>query len=51
VVSLAENGKISGALDAQGLETLLVHLLGGGTGDRSEEAGRTGVVVAGQSDA
>jgi uncharacterized protein (TIGR00159 family) len=52
VVSLAENGKISGALDAQGLETLLVHLLGGGTGERGEEkAERTGVVVAGQSDA
>jgi len=52
VVSLAEAGKISGALDAQGLETLLVHLLGGGAGERGEEkAGRTGVVVAGQSDA
>jgi len=52
VVSLAENGKISEALDAQGLETLLVHLLGGGTGERGEEkTGRTGVVVAGRSDA
>ena len=52
VVSLAENGKISAALDAQGLETLLVHLLGGGTGDRNEErAERPGVAVAGQSDA
>jgi uncharacterized protein (TIGR00159 family) len=52
VVSLAENGKISGALDAQGLETLLVHLLAGGAGERSEvKTGRTGVVVAGRSDA
>ena len=52
VVSLAENGKISEALDAQGLETLLVHLLGRGTGERGEEkTGRTGVVVAGRSDA
>jgi len=52
VVSLAENGKISGALDAQGLETLLVHLLGGGAGEPDQEkTERTGVVVAGQSDA
>jgi uncharacterized protein (TIGR00159 family) len=52
VVSLAENGKISEALDAQGLETLLVHLLGGGPGEREEgKAGGTGVVAAGQSDA
>jgi len=52
VVSLAENGKISEALDAQGLETLLFHLLGGGTGERDDkEIERTGVVVAGQTDA
>jgi len=52
VVSLAENGKISEALDAQGLETLLVHLLGGGAGEREEEeAAQTGVVVAERSDA
>jgi diadenylate cyclase len=52
VVSLAENGKISEALDAQGLETLLVHLLGGGVGEREEEkAAQAGVVVAGRSDA
>ena len=52
VVSLAENGKISEALDAQGLETLLFHLLGGGTGERDDkETGRTGVVVAEQTDA
>ena len=52
VVSLAENGKISAALDAQGLETLLFHLLGRGTGEQNEkEKGRTGPVVARQSDA
>ena len=52
VVSLAENGKISAALDAQGLETLLVHLLGGGATERDDDkAKQGGVVVAGQSDA
>jgi len=52
VVSLAENGKISEALDAQGLETLLVHLLGGGGGEPEEEkAAQAGVVVAERSDA
>jgi diadenylate cyclase len=52
VVSLAENGKISAALDSRGLETLLFHLLGGGAGERNDkETGRTGVVAAGQSDA
>jgi uncharacterized protein (TIGR00159 family) len=52
VVSLAENGTISEALDAQGLETLLVHLLGGGNGKRAEDETKgSGVVVAGQSDA
>jgi diadenylate cyclase len=52
VVSLAENGKISAALDSQGLETLLFHLLGGGTGERNDkETGRTGVVAEGQGDA
>jgi diadenylate cyclase len=51
VVSLAEGGKISGALDAKGLERALTHALGK-TGDL--EGGKTngaGVAVAEQSDA
>jgi uncharacterized protein (TIGR00159 family) len=51
VVSLAENGKISGSLDAKGLEQVLHVGLGGGNEQGREKPERGGVVATGQSDA
>ncbi len=51
VVSLAEGGKISGALDAKGLERALHLALGTATERGREKPGRGGIVAASQSDA